>query len=82
MNTLNGIVYLLIDFLVYILLPLGIVSGIALAFISREEQDLEKKKKLKKYMKYSFILPILLLLVLLSIWGVIMVANNPTGKIQ
>ena len=75
METFNAIVTLCIGFLV-ILIPLGIVVGAILAVVMSSQKDPIKKAKLKNPMIWSFVLPILFLVVILVIWGLVSVASG------
>ena len=56
--------------------PVGIAVGIVLAVVMSREQDATKKKNLKWWTISSFIGPIVLLFVVLSIWGLVSIATG------
>jgi hypothetical protein len=74
-NIINTIAVLIITLLT-ILFPIGIISGVILAVVTSNQPDPAKKSKLKYWMLWSFLGPIVLLVVVLSIWGLINIATG------
>ena len=78
MAIFSTLVSLFISILV-ILTPIFIIVGIVIFIFSHSEKDEVKKKKLKKLATMCCILPLIILFVVLSIWGLINVALGVKG---
>lgn len=74
---------LILNFIVQILIALacflqviGIIAGIVFIFVMLSQKDPVKRKLFKKIMIWSFVGPALLLLFILTVWGLIFVLNQ------
>ena len=67
----NVIIGIFISLDLMFLIPAGIIGGVILAVFASNKTDPISKKKLKKYMWWSFFGPTGLLLFVLIIWGLI-----------
>jgi len=70
MNILNTLIQIVIALLV-IITPVGIILGIVFAIKASDEEDKKKKRETIWWMVISFVAPILLLFITLSIWGLV-----------
>jgi hypothetical protein len=59
-----------------ILIPFGIIAGIVFLIVAAYEKDAAKKKLMKKIGIWGLVLPILLMLVVLSLWGLVSIGSN------
>ena len=71
MNSFSAVVQLVLTFVAFIGIPVGVIFGIVFAALSSREVDAGKKKEYKKKMNLAFSLPFLLMVLALVLYGLV-----------
>ena len=74
-DTINTLIQIIIAFLV-ILVPFGFVGGIIIASQLSQPQHIKRKKAMTIWAITLSVLPIVLLLIILSLWGLVRIMTN------